>query len=75
MPDVQAQPTPCEKCRALLHVGVFRTQLNRPMPDESDMKYTPILYRNKEEGDIYLKYKGLRQLIEEVSRSFPASFV
>ncbi|EIW63281.1 uncharacterized protein TRAVEDRAFT_161459 [Trametes versicolor FP-101664 SS1] len=63
--DIQVPAKPCARCLSLLHVAVFRTQLNREMPDESNMKYTPWLYQNKEMGAIYLKYLGVRQLLEE----------
>ncbi|KAH9849428.1 hypothetical protein C2E23DRAFT_737305, partial [Lenzites betulinus] len=66
--DIQVVPEPCPQCLSLLHLALFRTQLNRQMPDEHDMKYTPKLYRNKELGELYLKYLGLRELLEESPR-------
>ena len=30
------------------------------------MKYTPLAWRDPEVGDIYLKIKGVRELVEQV---------
>lgn len=57
---------PCEHCHALLFLHTFQNQLNTKMPKEENMKYVPKAYRQTELGDIYLKYKGVRQLVEAV---------
>ena len=46
------------------------------MPEEDNWKHTPISYRNKEVGDIYLKYKGLSELMNGVRTfKFPSNHV
>lgn len=57
---------PCEDCHALWRLHRFQVVLNRQMPDEGAWKFTPKVYRNGELGAIYLKYKGVRELIESV---------
>lgn len=37
------------------------------MPDEANMKFVPKAYRCPELGTIYLKYKGVRELVEQVN--------
>lgn len=64
---VSSADTPCESCSSLLSLHTFQNQLNKKMPKEENMKYVPKEYRNKVLGEIYLKYKGVRQLLEAVS--------
>ncbi|KAI0060330.1 hypothetical protein BV25DRAFT_977826 [Artomyces pyxidatus] len=59
-----SEPRPCHACQALHRLHGFQVVLNRKMPAEECMKYVPKGYRSKELGDIYLKYKGVRELIE-----------
>ena len=59
-------PAPCISCVELRKIHVFQNVLNRKIPDENNMKYVPKNYRCRELGSIYLKYNGVRQLIEEV---------
>ncbi|KAF8803503.1 hypothetical protein BYT27DRAFT_7259964 [Phlegmacium glaucopus] len=56
---------PCSECDGLYKVHKFLVAINRPMPSEEDMKYVPKAYRNPELGTIYLKYKGVRELVEK----------
>ena len=58
--------TPCKSCVELRKLHIFQTVLNRKIPDEKNMKYVPKGYRCPELGSIYLKYHGVRQLVEEV---------
>jgi len=60
---------PCSECDGLYKVHKFLVAINRPMPNEEDMKYVPKAYRNPELGTIYLKYKGVRELVEKVCNS------
>jgi hypothetical protein len=60
------EPTPCNACRSLLTLHTFQVALNRPMPSEENMKKVPKVYRGELE-EIYLKYRGVRQLVEMVS--------
>lgn len=62
-------PRPCSKCDGLYKVHKFLVAINLPMPNEEDMKYVPKSYRNPELGTIYLKYKGVRELVEKVCNS------
>ncbi|KAJ6524888.1 hypothetical protein DFH09DRAFT_1372073 [Mycena vulgaris] len=66
--DVQTimgeDPVPCSECRALLSLHSFKVSIHRPMPAQKAMKYVPIGYRDPELGALYLKYVGLRELIE-----------
>lgn len=56
----------CEACRSLYAVHTFHVAIQRPMPEEKNFKFTPKAYRSPELGDIYLKYKGVRDLVEKV---------
>ncbi|KAH9935430.1 uncharacterized protein B0H18DRAFT_1082220 [Fomitopsis serialis] len=58
------EPPPCLACLGLYGVHTYQVQLNRPLPDEDKMKFVPIIYRCQDLGELYLKYKGLRQLVE-----------
>ncbi|KAH9916012.1 uncharacterized protein B0H18DRAFT_848561, partial [Fomitopsis serialis] len=59
------EPPPCLACLGLYSVHAYQVRLNRPMPDEEKMKFVPmIIYRCQDLGELYLKYKGLRQLVE-----------
>jgi hypothetical protein len=60
-------PLPCQKCRELYENHTFQVALRRPMPREENMKHVPKAYRCPQLGEIYLKYHGVRQLLEKVS--------
>lgn len=64
---------PCLECNALWKLPTFRTILRRKTPDEKNMKYVPKAYRCPELGTIYLKYHGVRDLMEKVC--YNTSFV
>ncbi|KAI0067574.1 hypothetical protein BV25DRAFT_1876116 [Artomyces pyxidatus] len=55
---------PCDQCNSLWTLHTFQVVINRKMPDEENWKHTPVGYRGAELGDIYLKYKGVRELME-----------
>ncbi|KAJ7745879.1 hypothetical protein DFH07DRAFT_924502 [Mycena maculata] len=57
-------PEPCTECNTLYKLHAFQTRINRPMPEESAMKYVPVAYRDKELGTLYLRYHGVRELVE-----------
>jgi len=61
---------PCPECRDLLRLHTFQMALNRPVPADANMKYTPINRRDPEIGNIYLKVKGVRDLVETVCLIF-----
>lgn len=60
-------PLPCSACRDLLRLHTFQVVLLRPTPPDSMMKFTPANRRDPELGDIYLKVKGVHDLVESVS--------
>ncbi|TFK60394.1 hypothetical protein BDN72DRAFT_779478 [Pluteus cervinus] len=57
-------PVPCEMCSALYELHTFQVRLRQPTPTEENMKYVRKDYRNEELGQIYLKHKGVRQIVE-----------
>jgi len=67
--SASAPPRPCSECDDLYKVHMFLVAIHRPMPDEENMKYVPKSYRNPDLGTIYLKYKGVRELVEKVYNS------
>ncbi|KAJ3528013.1 hypothetical protein NMY22_g9566 [Coprinellus aureogranulatus] len=62
---VGADPPACEECKSLYDLKTFRAALRRKMPLEDNWKYVPKARRCPELGDIYLRYHGLRRLMEE----------
>lgn len=60
------QPEACSACLDVLHLPAFQTRISRPMPLEANMRFTPVNRRCPELGAIYLKYKGVRELVEKV---------
>lgn len=69
--DVDATPGTeaiklCSACYDILHLHTFQTRINIPMPVEEDMCFAPEGYCCMELGNIYLKYKGMHELVEKV---------
>jgi hypothetical protein len=62
----EKEPFPCAKCTALRSLHTFQVALNRSMPSEENMKFVNFGNRCPELGEIFLKHKGVRKLIEEV---------
>ncbi|KAJ6594796.1 hypothetical protein B0H19DRAFT_1284500 [Mycena capillaripes] len=58
------EPEPCAECRALYKIHAFTVCIHRPMPKEKTMKYVPLGFRDPELGALFLKYQGLRELVE-----------
>lgn len=58
-------PSPCGPCQRLLDLKVFQVQLRRPMRAECNMKFVPKIWR-EDLGQLYLRFHGLRKLLEEV---------
>ncbi|KAH7918146.1 hypothetical protein BV22DRAFT_1108436 [Leucogyrophana mollusca] len=65
--DVPTRP----KRQDLLRLPTFKNILNRKMPDEQNMKFVPKGFRCADLGEIYLKYKGVCQLMEEDDGNSP----
>lgn len=63
---VGQDPPPCEECKYLYQVKTFTAALRRKVPLEENMKFVPKAHRCPELGDIYIKYHGLRRLMETV---------
>jgi hypothetical protein len=59
-------PNPCAECLSLYNLHKFTVALNRKIPNEENMKFVPRKYRPTELGKIYLKCKGVRELVEKV---------
>ncbi|KAJ6585790.1 hypothetical protein B0H19DRAFT_926943 [Mycena capillaripes] len=57
-------PKPCAECQSLYRLHTFKVAIHRSMPEEGAMKYVPVAYRDKELGTLYLRYHGVRDLIE-----------
>jgi hypothetical protein len=61
------KPNPCGACLSVLRLHTFQVQLNRPVPDESNMRYVPKAHRGSEDlQQIYLRCKGVREIVELV---------
>ncbi|KAF6742271.1 hypothetical protein DFP72DRAFT_1022703 [Ephemerocybe angulata] len=58
-------PSPCHSCKSLLELHSFQVALRRPQPSEANMKYVPKAHRCTQLGEIYLKYHGVRELLEK----------
>ncbi|KAJ7780986.1 hypothetical protein B0H16DRAFT_1496749 [Mycena metata] len=58
------EPHPCAECENLYQLHTFQVAISRPMPEEGSMKFVPVAYRDKELGTLYLRYQGVRELIE-----------
>jgi hypothetical protein len=56
----------CAECRDLLNLHTFQVALNKRLPANANLKYTPNDRRDPEVGNIYLKVKGVRDLVETV---------
>lgn len=63
---VGQDPPACEECKSLYELKTFMAALRRPIPREENMKFVPKAHRCPELGDIYIKYHGLRGLMEQV---------
>lgn len=59
-------PRPCTKCLDLFALKSFKVALQRKEAPEDRMKYTPFSWRDSAVSDIYLKVKGVRELVENV---------
>lgn len=58
---------PCAECLDLLHLHTFQNALNRDICPDEHMKFTPGDRRDQELGDLYMRVKGVRDLVETVS--------
>ncbi|KAJ7151882.1 hypothetical protein C8R43DRAFT_1067439 [Mycena crocata] len=58
------EPEPCLQCRNILKLHTFQVAIHRPMPDEPKMKFVPKAHQDPELGKLYLKFYGVRELVE-----------
>ncbi|KAJ7355749.1 hypothetical protein DFH08DRAFT_772956 [Mycena albidolilacea] len=61
---VDGDAKPCSECAGLHKLHTFQVAIHRKMPNEKRMKYVPEGYRDTELGTLYLKHRGVRELIE-----------
>ncbi|KAH7924394.1 hypothetical protein BV22DRAFT_1195934 [Leucogyrophana mollusca] len=59
------EPSACAACLSLLKLHSFQNILNRKMPIDENMKFVPKAFRCPDLSSIYLKYEGVRKLVEE----------
>lgn len=64
-----SKPNPCTACASVQRLRLFQTRIQVPMPADEHMQFVPKAYQCPELGTIYLKYKGVRELVETVCRS------
>lgn len=64
---VGKDPAACAKCKDLYDLKTFQAALRRPLPVDANLKYVPKKHRCPELGAIYIKYHGLRDLMEQDS--------
>lgn len=57
-------PSPCSNCTALLSLHSFQVAVNRPIPNEVNAIFVPRIHRSEELGDLYLRHRGLRALVQ-----------
>ncbi|KAF8173724.1 hypothetical protein K438DRAFT_1920853 [Mycena galopus ATCC 62051] len=55
---------PCSECQSLHRLHGFQVAIHCRMPDEAKMKHVPKAYQDAELGRIYLKHRGVRELVE-----------
>lgn len=60
------QPRPCTSCEDLWGLHTFQVVLRRKMPSQKNMKHVNKLYRCPDLGELYLKHKGLYDILEMV---------
>ncbi|KAJ7759004.1 hypothetical protein DFH07DRAFT_689725, partial [Mycena maculata] len=64
-------PEPCSACQKLLSLHAFQVAIRCQIPDDKKMKFVPKAYRDPDLGQIYLKYHGVWDLVEQVSEDLP----
>lgn len=64
---VGKDPDACSRCKDLYELKTFQNAIGRDAPADDKMKYVPKAYRCPELGAIFIRYHGLRALMEQVS--------
>jgi hypothetical protein len=57
---------PCDECKKVLHMRVFRNALRRREPRKCNWKYTPKEYRSELLGKAYMRHADVQEFMEEV---------
>jgi hypothetical protein len=57
---------PCNECRKILHLRIFRNALRRLPPKIQNWKYTPKEYRNELLGKAYMRHAGVQEFMKKV---------
>ncbi|EJD35365.1 hypothetical protein AURDEDRAFT_21815, partial [Auricularia subglabra TFB-10046 SS5] len=60
---------PCRNCLQIQNLKVFKNALRRPTPDEKNLKFAPKWTQSSEDARIYMKYAGVRDLVESNIKS------
>lgn len=60
-------PPPCATCRAVLRLKAFKNALAHTPTPEENLKFVPKCYREQDIGELYLRFHGLRELVDDVS--------
>ncbi|KAJ2915314.1 hypothetical protein MD484_g5089, partial [Candolleomyces efflorescens] len=68
---VGEEPRPCERCESLYELHTFQNAIRRPIPSEENMRFVPKAYRLPQLGDIYLRFCGVRDLMETENGKSP----
>ncbi|KZV78173.1 hypothetical protein EXIGLDRAFT_595025, partial [Exidia glandulosa HHB12029] len=64
--DPSSTLQPCTACWSVKSLKAFKNALRHETPDEENLKFVPHEYREKELGDLYLRYHGLAGLVKTV---------
>ena len=57
----------CSECLNLLKLKVFKNALRRKLPNDENLRYTPLAYRAKMTGEQYTKMIGAHEIIRNVT--------
>jgi hypothetical protein len=66
VPDGANLVMPCNECKKVLHMRVFRNALRRREPQKGNWKYTPKEYRSELLGKAYMRHADVQEFMEEV---------
>lgn len=58
---------PCDECSNLLKNKVFKNALQRRLPKEENLRYTPLAYRAKLTGEQYTKMVGVYDIVQKAT--------
>ena len=58
---------PCSECSKLLKNKVFKNALQRKLPKDENLRYTPLAYRAKMTGEQYAKTVGVYDIVQKAT--------